>query len=56
MDSSKIINLILAVFLPPISVFLVKGWGKECIIDIVLTICIFFPGMLYAIYTVLKED
>ncbi|CCE62180.1 hypothetical protein TPHA_0C00230 [Tetrapisispora phaffii CBS 4417] len=55
MDAAKIINIILALFLPPVSVFLVKGWGRECIIDIVLTICIWFPGMLYALYIVLQD-
>ncbi|CCK68744.1 Pmp3p KNAG_0B03020 [Huiozyma naganishii CBS 8797] len=56
MDSSKVINIILALFLPPVSVYLVKGWGTACIVDIVLTICAFFPGMLYALYIVLQED
>ncbi|CCH63086.1 hypothetical protein TBLA_0J00880 [Henningerozyma blattae CBS 6284] len=55
MEGSKIINLILAIFLPPVSVFLVKGWGTACIVDIVLTICVFFPGMLYALYIVMSE-
>ncbi|CCF57599.1 hypothetical protein KAFR_0C06080 [Kazachstania africana CBS 2517] len=55
MDSSKIINIILAIFLPPVAVFAARGWGTECIIDIVLTICVFFPGMLYALYIVLSD-
>ncbi|EDO15647.1 hypothetical protein Kpol_473p6 [Vanderwaltozyma polyspora DSM 70294] len=55
MDSSKVINIILALFLPPVSVYLARGWGRECIIDLVLTICIFFPGMLYALYIILQD-
>ena len=55
MDSSKIVNIILALFLPPVAVFASRGWGTECIVDIVLTICIWFPGMLYALYIVLQD-
>ncbi|AMD19151.1 HBR250Wp [Eremothecium sinecaudum] len=55
MNSSKIINFIIAIFLPPLAVFLARGWGIECIIDIVLTIFFFFPGMLYAFYCVLFD-
>ncbi|SCW02252.1 LAFE_0F02344g1_1 [Lachancea fermentati] len=55
MDSSKIINIIIALFLPPLAVFMARGWGQDCIIDIILTIIVFFPGMLYALYIVLKD-
>lgn len=46
---------VLAIFLPPIAVFMARGWGSECILDIVLTILFFFPGMLYALWTVLQD-
>ncbi|SCU92988.1 LAMI_0E12816g1_1 [Lachancea mirantina] len=55
MDSAKIVNIVIALILPPLAVFLANGWGTECIIDIVLTICAYFPGMLYALYVVLKN-
>ncbi|GMM53444.1 Pmp3 protein [Maudiozyma humilis] len=45
MDGSKIINIILGMFK-----------YTSCIVDIVLTICVWFPGMLYALYIVLKDD
>ncbi|MCB6603421.1 YqaE/Pmp3 family membrane protein, partial [Erysipelatoclostridium ramosum] len=35
-------------FLPPVAVFLARGWGTDCIVDIILTILAWFPGMLYA--------
>ncbi|CUS21772.1 LAQU0S04e00452g1_1 [Lachancea quebecensis] len=56
MDSSKIVNIIIALFLPPLAVFLAKGWGTECIVDLILTILFFFPGMLYALYIVLSSN
>ncbi|SCU85598.1 LAME_0D01992g1_1 [Lachancea meyersii CBS 8951] len=55
MDSAQIVNIIIALFLPPLAVFLEKGWGTECILDLVLTILFFFPGMLYALYIVLAQ-
>ncbi|QLL34908.1 hypothetical protein HG536_0H02830 [Torulaspora globosa] len=54
MDSSKIVSIILAIFLPPLSVFLSCGFGTEFIVDVVLTILAFFPGMLYALYLAFK--
>ncbi|SCU77765.1 LADA_0A02102g1_1 [Lachancea dasiensis] len=58
MRSEKIVNFIIdptALFLPPLAVFLEKGWGSECILDLILTIIFFFPGMLYALYIVLSS-
>lgn len=55
MDSSKLVNIILAIFLPPLAVFSARGWGTETILSIVLTICAWFPGMLYALYVVLTD-
>ncbi|CAL9737745.1 plasma membrane proteolipid 3 [Monosporozyma servazzii] len=55
MDSAKIVNIVLALFLPPVAVFSARGWGSECMLDIFLTILIWFPGMLYALYIVLQD-
>ncbi|CCE90410.1 Pmp3p TDEL_0B02810 [Torulaspora delbrueckii] len=55
MDGAKIINIIIAIFLPPLSVFLTCGFGSEFIVDVVLTILAFFPGMLYALYLALRS-
>ncbi|AQZ10811.1 PMP3 (YDR276C) [Zygosaccharomyces parabailii] len=56
MDTAKVINIIIAIFLPPVSVFLACGFGTEFVVDLVLTICAFFPGMLYALYLVFKNQ
>ncbi|CAR58076.1 uncharacterized protein GVI51_M08503 [Nakaseomyces glabratus] len=55
MDSTKIVNIFLAIFLPPVAVFSARGFGTECILSIILTICAWFPGMLYALYVVLTD-
>lgn len=51
---NKIVQIILAIFLPPIAVFLKKGAGKDLAINIVLCILFFFPGVLHALWVVLK--
>ncbi|EDO16794.1 hypothetical protein Kpol_526p47 [Vanderwaltozyma polyspora DSM 70294] len=50
--SNLIMNVIMAALLPPVCVYLLKGWGTDVIIDIILTILGFFPGVLYALYWV----
>ena len=53
-DSQKILLIILAILLPPIAVFLKKGAGTDLLINIVLTILFFIPGVLHALYLILK--
>jgi uncharacterized membrane protein YqaE (UPF0057 family) len=47
-----IILLILAIFIPPLAVYLKRGIGKDFWIDLILTLFFFVPGMLYALYVV----
>ena len=51
---NKIVLIILAILLPPIAVFLKKGAGKDLIINIVLCILFFLPGVIHAIWLVTK--
>ncbi|MGJ8640201.1 MAG: YqaE/Pmp3 family membrane protein [Opitutaceae bacterium] len=50
---NKIVQIILAVLLPPIAVFLKKGAGTPLILSIVLWILGVIPGIAYALYVVL---
>ena len=50
----KVVLSILAIFLPPIAVFLKKGAGKDLIINIVLCLLFFLPGMIHAIWIATK--
>lgn len=45
-----IIVLLLTFFLPPLGVFLGKGAGSDLIINIVLTLLGWLPGVLHGIY------
>ncbi|KAK9496289.1 hypothetical protein V1508DRAFT_328199, partial [Lipomyces doorenjongii] len=49
---SDIIKLIFAFILPPLGVFLETGCGGDLLINIVLTILGWFPGILHACYVV----
>ena len=51
---SKVVLIILAILLPPLAVYLKTKPAKDTIINIVL--CIFFciPGILPALYLILK--
>ena len=51
---NKLIVILLAIFLPPIAVFIKKGVGKDLIIKIVLCLLFFFPGMVQALWVVTK--
>ncbi|WP_420606106.1 YqaE/Pmp3 family membrane protein [Novosphingopyxis sp.] len=50
-----ILQIILAVILPPLAVFLKRGVGPELLISIVLCIVFWVPGILYALYIVLSD-
>ena len=51
---NKIVLIILAIFLPPVAVFLKSGVGKDLVINIVLCICFWLPGVIHALWLVLK--
>lgn len=56
MDSSKIIAYIIAIILPPLSVLMTRGVGMDLLINIVLCIFGYIPGMLHAAYIVSKSE
>ena len=56
MDSNKILLIVLAIILPPLAVFLKNGnkINGEFWLNIVLCILGGVPGVLHALYVVLK--
>jgi uncharacterized membrane protein YqaE (UPF0057 family) len=48
----QLLLAIIAIFLPPVAVFLKVGIGKHFWINIVLTILGFVPGMIHALLVV----
>ncbi|WP_299202049.1 YqaE/Pmp3 family membrane protein [uncultured Amphritea sp.] len=51
---NKLILIILAILLPPIAVFMKAGAGLQLVINIVLCLFFYIPGILHALWLVLK--
>lgn len=51
---NKLILILLALFLPPVAVFLKDGIGKHFVINIILCFLFFFPGMVHALWVIMK--
>ncbi|CZT21578.1 uncharacterized protein RCC_07442 [Ramularia collo-cygni] len=52
MSSATIIQIILAILLPPVAVFTTDGCGAQLIINVVLFACFIFPAVIHALYLV----
>lgn len=50
----KLIDIIIAVLLPPLSVFLKQGVGKDLIINVVLCFLFWIPAIVHALWLVMK--
>lgn len=55
MDTNKLLLVIIAILLPPVGVFLKAGAGKDLLINIVLCLLFWFPGLLHALWVVTKD-
>lgn len=51
---SDIIKIIAAIILPPLGVFLETGCNSSFFISILLTILGYIPGIIYALYVILR--
>ncbi|ABZ75522.1 protein of unknown function UPF0057 [Shewanella halifaxensis HAW-EB4] len=54
MDTNKLLLIIIAILLPPVAVFLKSGVGKDLLINIILCLLFFVPGVLHALWVVTK--
>jgi len=53
----SILEIILAIFLPPVAVILKKGAGKDFIISLVLTLLLFWlGGIIHAFWLLSKKS
>jgi uncharacterized membrane protein YqaE (UPF0057 family) len=50
-----ILLIILAILLPPVAVALKSGIGKDFVINLILTLLFFLPGVIHALWLVLKK-
>ncbi|WP_135080341.1 YqaE/Pmp3 family membrane protein [Terasakiella sp. SH-1] len=50
-----IIRIIIAIFIPPLAAFLTVGIGLHFWLNLILTIFFFVPGMIHALWLVVKN-
>lgn len=50
-----IVRIILAIFLPPLGVFLQVGLGAQFWLNILLTLLGYIPGIIHAIYIIARR-
>ena len=53
---NKLVLILIAIFLPPVAVAVKRGVGKDLLINILLCLLVFFPGMVHALWVVSKVD
>jgi len=49
-----VLRIILAIFIPPLGVFLQVGFGLHFWLNILLTILGYIPGIIHAVYVIVK--
>lgn len=52
---ADVIRIICAIFLPPLGVFLQVGPTLHFWLNILLTLLFWFPGMIHALYIIVKR-
>lgn len=53
-ETNKLLLVIIAILLPPLAVGLKEGVGGQLILNIVLCLLFWLPGLLHALYIVLR--
>lgn len=49
-----VVRIILAIFLPPVGVFLQVGFGLQFWINILLTLLGYIPGIIHALWVITR--
>jgi len=53
--TNKLLMVIIAILLPPVAVGLKKGIGLALVLNIVLCLLFWLPGLLHALWVVLAD-
>ena len=51
---NRLVSILIAIFLPPVAVALKRGFGKDLLINILLCLLLYFPGMIHALWITSK--
>ncbi|WP_371186755.1 YqaE/Pmp3 family membrane protein [Thalassotalea maritima] len=49
---NKLLLIVLAILLPPVAVFLNNGVGKHLLLNIILCLFFYIPGIIHALWLV----
>ncbi len=52
---SDLLKIILAIICPPLGVAVETGMSRDLLINILLTLLGFIPGVIHALYVILKK-
>ncbi|AWL13097.1 Hydrophobic protein LTI6A [Saliniradius amylolyticus] len=52
---NQLLMIILAILLPPVAVFIKYGAGKDLVINILLCLLAFIPGVIHALWLVTQK-
>ena len=55
-DMDRFIEVLIALFLPPLAVALRKGLGLQFLINVALCLLFWVPAIVHAVYVVVSED
>ncbi len=50
-----VVRILIAILLPPLGVFLQVGIGLHFWLNILLTLCGYIPGIIHAVYIIVKK-
>ncbi len=53
-DENKVLKIILAIFIPPVGVFMQVGLTIHFWINILLTLLMYLPGVVHALFVILS--
>ena len=51
----SLLALLLAVFIPPLGVLITEGLGVQLLINLILTFLGYIPGIVHALYIILRD-
>jgi uncharacterized membrane protein YqaE (UPF0057 family) len=51
----SLLALLLAIFIPPVGVLIKEGLGVQFLINLILTFLGYIPGIVHALYIILRE-
>ena len=54
-DPKDVLRILLAILLPPLGVFLQVGLGLHFWLNILLTLLGYIPGIIHAVYIIVKR-